>query len=82
MKYFFRVFLVPFKKLFYEAPEKGALTQIMLAVEPELETVTGKYFTHSKETEPTDKAKDDDTAEWLWTKSQQLTGTQDLAGKF
>lgn len=58
------------------------MTQIMLAVEPELEKVTGKYFTSSKETELSDKAKDDQTAEWLWKKSLDLTGLKDVAGKF
>lgn len=73
---------MPFQKIFYETPEVGALTQIMVAVEPALEKVTGKYFTSSKETELTGKVHDDETAEWLWKKSLQLTGIEDETTKF
>lgn len=73
---------MPFKKIFYETPEVGALTQIMLAVEPSLERVTGKYFTNSKETELSDKAMDDSTVDWLWSKSLELTGLEMAEKKY
>ena len=69
----------PIVRLFYKTPEQGAQTQIMLAVEPELEKVTGKYFVGCKETEPSNKAKDDSMAEWLWNKSQEMTGLEIIA---
>lgn len=68
--------MTPIQKFLYRTPEQGAQTQIMLALEPELEKVTGKYFTDCKETEPSAKAKDDENAEWLWTKSQEMTGLE------
>jgi hypothetical protein len=64
----------PIMSLFYKSPHDGAQTQIMLAVEPELEKVTGKYFVGCKEANPSDKAKDDEVAKWLWKHSENLTG--------
>lgn len=71
-----RAIINPIKKLFYKNPEHGAQTSVMLAVEPELEKVTGKYFVDCKEGELSNKAKDDDTAQWLWKKSQEMTGLE------
>lgn len=64
----------PIMKLFYKSPINGAQTQIMLAVEPELEKVTGKFFMGCKEVEPSDKVKDDEVTKWLWKHSENLTG--------
>jgi retinol dehydrogenase 12 len=72
--FFHRNLMRPIMKLFYATPLKGAQTQIMLAIEPELEKMTGKYFVGCKETEPSDKAKDEDLARWLWDRSAELTG--------
>lgn len=51
----------------------------MLAVEPELENVSGKYFVDCKEANPSSKAQDDEMAEWLWKKSLELTGLETIA---
>ena len=59
-------------KTFLKTPVEGAQTQIRLAIDPDLETVTGKYFYDCEEHEPSTAAKDDDTAEWLWKKSAEL----------
>jgi retinol dehydrogenase 13 len=45
-----------------------------LALDPELEEVTGKYFSDCKEKDTSQKAKEDETAEWLWKESERLTG--------
>lgn len=73
--------MTPIRKFFYKTPEQGAQTQIMLAVEPELEKITGKYFTNCKQTDPSNKAKDDEIADWLWTKSLEMTGLEVAANK-
>lgn len=72
-KKFYPLFLF-FKTLFFKTAKSGAQTSIRLAVDPELETVTGKYFSDCKEKECADRAKDEDTAEWLWLKSETVTG--------
>lgn len=66
--------MIPFVKLFYRSPEVGAQTQIMLAVETAVETVTGKYFVGCLEKESSDKSKDESMARWLWVESLKLTG--------
>lgn len=56
----------------YKTPFEGAQTQIRLAVDPELENVTGKYFADCAEAKTSKSACDDETAAWLWTQSTQL----------
>lgn len=65
--------MTPIKKLFYKTPNAGAQTQIMLAVEPDLALVTGKFFVSCNPKEPSSNAHDDETAEWLWIKSSDMT---------
>lgn len=60
-------------KSFWKTPKSGAQTQIRLAVDPELECVTGKYFDNCEETTPSYASRDDETAAWLWKKSEELT---------
>jgi len=67
----------PFRFLF-KTPKSGAQTQIALAVDPDLEKVTGKYFADCKVSSESKAAQCDDTAKWLWTKSEEITG---LIGK-
>lgn len=68
--------MAPIMKLFYKTPEQGAQTSVVLAVEPQLQEVSGKYFISSKQSEPSSKANDDETAEWLWQKSREMTGLE------
>lgn len=58
---------------FFKTPLEGAQTQIRLAVDPELESVSGKYFSDCKEKEPSAAAQNDSTATWLWNKSEEMT---------
>lgn len=64
----YRVIFKPFYKTAFE----GAQTQIRLAVDPELENVTGKYFADCEEKTPSDAAQSYETAAWLWGKSTEL----------
>ena len=65
--------MTPVMKLFYKTPEGGAQTQIMLAVEPELEKTTGKFFNACVIKESSAKSQDDALADWLWDHSTELT---------
>lgn len=67
-----RMVLAPFSG-FVKTPRSGAQTTNRLAVDPELNGVTGKYFSDCKVAKETDAAKDDDTAKWLWNESEKLT---------
>lgn len=69
-----RMFMYPIQKLFFRSVEIGAETYVMVAVEPELEKVTGKYFKVCVDTEPSEAARDDDIAVWLWDQSEKLSG--------
>lgn len=57
---------------YYKTTHEGAQTQIRLAVDPELENVTGKYFSDCEEATPSKAALDVATATWLWMKSTKL----------
>ncbi|CRL08604.1 CLUMA_CG021385, isoform A [Clunio marinus] len=57
---------------YYKSIKEGAQTQIRLAVDPDLEHVTGKYFVDCHEVEPSKAALNDETAAWLWKKSTEM----------
>jgi retinol dehydrogenase 12 len=63
-----------FVKLFFKSPEAGAATSVFLASAPEVQGVSGKYFVDCKEKFPSRAAQDDDAAETLWTRSEELVG--------
>jgi len=75
MRFFFS-FAAPLMAL---SPEKGAQTSIYLATAPELEGVTGKYFSNKKETTAQKIAYDQDAARKLWEVSAQLTRLPEFA---
>jgi len=62
--------------LFMKSPEQGAETSIHLASAPELERVSGRYFSNKKEKQPEPHATDDAAARRLWEISEKLTGFQ------
>lgn len=62
----------------FKTPKAGAQTSVALAVDPDLEKVTGKYFADCKVKNESKAAQCDDTAKWLWTKSEEIT---ELSGK-
>jgi NAD(P)-dependent dehydrogenase (short-subunit alcohol dehydrogenase family) len=53
--------------------EAGAATSVYLASSPEVQGVSGKYFSSSREKEPSAASQDTTTAERLWRVSEQLT---------
>lgn len=60
--------------LFFKSPEKGASTIIYLATSPEGAEVSGGYFVNSKQARPSSRAQDDEFAERLWERSEEITG--------
>src|SRR5215204_6502126 len=68
MALFFRAF-----KPFMRSPEQGADTLIWLASSPEVEGVSGKYFSDRKEIEAQKLAHDPDARRRLWEISEDLT---------
>lgn len=68
-----RKYLVqPLFEPFFKTPWEGAQTQIYLALDPDLEKTSGKYFSDCKEKTPSSAARDDETAAWLYDKSIEL----------
>lgn len=62
----------PLLKPFYKTIHEGAQTSIRLAVDPDLDGVSGKYFADCNEANLSKAAKDTETAKWLWQKSSQV----------
>lgn len=71
-----RMILSPFLWLLLKTPRQGAQTTIYCALSPDLEKVSGKYFSDSKEQEPAPQALDVDAAKRLWTISERWTSEQ------
>lgn len=54
-------------------PEHASQTHVMLAVDPSVNDVSGKYFMDCVEQEPSYFARDEGMARWLWDESAKLT---------
>jgi len=67
------IFRLAVKLPFFVTPDKGARTAIRVATAPELEGVTGKYFSKEKEKSPAKHAQDEAIAKQLWDVSAKLT---------
>ncbi|CAL1535679.1 unnamed protein product [Lymnaea stagnalis] len=63
----------PIRSLFFKTPVQGAQTTLYAALDPSLETVSGKYFSHCRASPPSKRALDDETAEKLWQISEEIT---------
>lgn len=63
--------------LFVKTPKSGAHTTIAVAVDPEWEQVSGKWFANCQVVNESKNAKDDETAEWLWEKSLIMTNLKE-----
>lgn len=57
---------------FFVSPEQGARTIVQLATAPELEGVSGRYFSDGREVAPSRIAQDDQLARALWERSEAL----------
>lgn len=53
--------------------ETGSETPVYLAVSPEVEGVTGRYFKNRRSAKPARKARDEELQEHLWRVSEELT---------
>lgn len=71
--FFFRAFFT-LAKPFLLSNARGARTSIYLASSPDVEGVTGGYFSNCRMVEPTAAARDDAAAARLWHLSEELTG--------
>lgn len=70
-----RVLSSPLYSLFVKTPLQGAQTSIRVAVDPALETVSGKYFSDCKETKPSAAAQVEADAKRLWEISEKITNS-------
>ena len=57
---------------FMTSPENGAATSIYLATSPEVNTISGAYFSDCKIAKPRKWAEDDEAAQKLWDLSVHL----------
>lgn len=61
-------------KPFFISTEQGAATSIWLATSPEVEGVTGKYFSKCREKRSSGRSYDEAAQTRLWNVSEKLTG--------
>lgn len=73
-KFWIRVLLFPFAKLFYRDAENGAQTSIYCAVQEGIEQFSGQYFADCHVQEVAAHARDDAVAKKLWEVSERLAG--------
>lgn len=62
--------------LFAITPAKGAETTVYLASSPDVDAVSGKYFSKKKVVSPTEAAQDDVSAKKLWEVTEQLIASK------
>jgi NAD(P)-dependent dehydrogenase (short-subunit alcohol dehydrogenase family) len=56
------------------SPEEGARTSVMLASDPELKAVSGRYFNVGRMERSSTRSYDEDAARRLWEVSERMTG--------
>ncbi len=66
--------VVPFMRPFMKAPDQGAVTSIHVASAPDLERVSGLFFTKSKPMSSSAQSYDETAAARLWRVSADLVG--------
>ncbi|XP_033152640.1 retinol dehydrogenase 12 isoform X1 [Drosophila mauritiana] len=71
--FFAGLFVKPLFWPFVKTPRNGAQTSLYVALDPELEKVTGQYFSDCKLKEMAPAATDTQTAKWLWAVSEKWT---------
>lgn len=62
--------------LFMKSPEQGAATSLHLAIAPELDGTSGRYYADCKEKRLAGQALDDDLAARLWATSARQVGLE------
>ena len=68
--------LRPLLRAFLRTPEQGAETSLHLATSPDVANVSGRYFANCVEKEPTEDARNSETARRLWSESERLVGIE------
>ncbi|KAH8277597.1 hypothetical protein KR018_001918 [Drosophila ironensis] len=71
--FFAGLFVKPFFWPFVKTPKNGAQTTLYVALDPELQNVSGQYFSDCKIKETAPAATDVQTARWLWAVSEKWT---------
>jgi NAD(P)-dependent dehydrogenase (short-subunit alcohol dehydrogenase family) len=54
--------------------QEGSKTSVYLAISPEMESITGKYFSNSRQTKSSAISYDRDVQKRLWVLSEEMTG--------
>uniref|UniRef100_A0A336LUI6 NADP-retinol dehydrogenase n=1 Tax=Culicoides sonorensis TaxID=179676 RepID=A0A336LUI6_CULSO len=66
-----KLFVQPFLWPFMKTPIAGAQTTLYAALDPDLEKITGKYFSDCQLKDVAEQALDEKMAEWLWQVSEK-----------
>lgn len=66
--------LNPIFRQFINTAQEAAQTPIKLAVDPELEKISGKYYDKGRENKSSPDSTNDDLSCWLWKKSEEMVG--------
>lgn len=61
---------------FLKNPKSGAQTTLYVALDPELDKVSGLYFSDCAPKDCADQAKNDTVSKWLWAVSEKWTGVK------
>ena len=62
-----------FGKAFFKSPEKGAETSIYLASSPDVEGITGKYWTKKEQHKSSEESYNEENAKRIWEISAKMT---------
>jgi NAD(P)-dependent dehydrogenase (short-subunit alcohol dehydrogenase family) len=68
-------FSLKFFRPFFLKPLQGAKTSIYLATSPDVTSTNGRYFERCAEAEPSEAARNPESARRLWEISEKLTGS-------
>lgn len=66
------------KYLLFKTTKSGAQTTLFAALDPDLEKVSGLYFSDCKPKEVSEAARDDKSAKRLWEITEKWTNIQKL----
>ncbi|CAG5130695.1 unnamed protein product [Candidula unifasciata] len=67
-----KLLVLPIRYFLFKTALEGAQTTLRCALDPALETVSGKYFSDCKITSPSSKAEDEEAAKRLWEISEEI----------
>lgn len=69
--FFAKIFVYPLMWPFLKTAHSGAQTSLYCALEPDLEKVTGQYFSDCKQVPVAPQGEDDSMAQFLWKVSEK-----------